>query len=205
MPTGEQEAWEHLAGLETDQVCSRAGVIFDRGPGLYVLESFGQQIRICPAKREMSSRSPIGELVIGEFGHLSRLSILRYLIDAKDLPLSGEWVKPSNLAGGEIYVKGTHVLPLDRLAEEYGRSRQEFLASGETLGSRQLAYGDAALDLSPLPRIPVAIVLWEEDDEFPATTTLLLDSSCSLQLPADLIWATALITVEMLLRLAARS
>ena len=153
----------------------------------------------------MSSCSPIGELVIGEFGHLSSLSILRYLIDAKDLPLSGEWVKPSNLAGGEIYVKGAHVLPLDRLAEEYGRSRQEFLACGETLGGRQLDYGDAALDLSPLPRIPVAIVLWEEDDEFPATTTLLLDSSCSLQLPADLIWATALMTVKMLLRLAARS
>ncbi|NIA20455.1 MAG: DUF3786 domain-containing protein [Anaerolineaceae bacterium] len=200
MGTGVQESWENLAKLEADEVCRRAGVSFDREAGSYVLESFGRQIRICPARREMSSCSATGELVIGDLGHLSRIAILRYLIDAKDILPSGEWVKPSSLAGGEIYVRGTHVLPLDRVAEEFSGNRQEFLTCGETLCARQLDYGDAALELSPLPKIPVAIVLWEEDEEFPANAALLLDSSCIVHLPGDAVWATAMLTVEVLLR-----
>ena len=202
MATGEQEAWEHLAGLDADRVCIRAAVVFDPGSGVYVLESFGQRICICPAKREISSPSPLGELLITDLGHLSRLSILRYLTDAKDLSPSGEWVKPGNLPGGEIYLKGAHVLPLDRLTETYGGSPEKFLANGRTLGGRRLNYGDAAVALLPLPKIPVAVTLWEADSEFPADTALLLDSTCPFHLPADIIWATAMMTVEMLLRVA---
>lgn len=202
MPTGEQKAWERLAGLDVPEACRRAAVLFDDDSGLYVLESFGQQIFICPTRRDITSPSAIGEFLIGELGHLSRLPMLRYLIDAKDLPPSGEWVKPSNLPGGEIYVRGTHVLPLEKLAEKYCGSRERFLANGRTLGGRPLEYGDAAVTLSPLPRIPVAAVLWEQDSEFPADSALLLDSSCRCHLPPDLVWATAMMTVEMLLWLA---
>jgi hypothetical protein len=53
----------------------------------------------------------------------------------------------------------------------------------------------SSLKLLPMPRIPVAIILWLEDEEFPPRAVLLLDSTCELQLPLDIIWSIAMMSV----------
>ena len=50
---------------------------------------------------------------------------------------------------------------------------------------------DAALLLAPLPRVPVTMTLWLADEEFPARAGLFFDSTCSLQLPTDILWSLA--------------
>jgi hypothetical protein len=37
--------------------------------------------------------------------------------------------------------------------------------------------------------------LWIADEEFPARADLLLDSSCDFQLPPDITWSIAMMTV----------
>ena len=52
--------------------------------------------------------------------------------------------------------------------------------------------------LLPLPRVPVAAILWAGDEEFPGRADLLLDSTCELHLPADVIWSVAMLSVMMM-------
>ena len=43
------------------------------------------------------------------------------------------------------------------------------------------------------------LLIWKEDDEFPARADMLFDSTCSEHLPTDIIWATAMISVLVML------
>ena len=62
-----------------------------------------------------------------------------------------------------------------------------------------MKYGDASLQLLPLPRIPISLTLWLEDDEFPARVDIMFDSTCELQLPTDIIWSVAMMSALVML------
>lgn len=196
---GEEEAWEILSALDARSVTANADAGFDAVDSRYALTCFGQRIRVSLKERVLASDSPLGMSLLTSLGSHSRLSILRYLIHAVDLPLSGRLVRPSDLPGGDIFSKGTHLLPLDRVAARFSNRAPAFFEAGRRLGGTKLDYGDLSLRLLPFPRVPVVLILWSGDDEFPPTSSLLLDSSCSSLLPPDIVWATCTMAVEMVL------
>jgi len=199
---GEEQAWKVLAEINPDDVCRQAKVKFDKSSSLYILKSFLQDIYISPQKKEISGHSPVSSLLLNKLEFYSRLSILGYLINTRNIPLSGELKKPSDMSGGLLFFsQGTHVLPLDMIAEKYGSQSniQEFVRRGRELGGEQLNYGDVSIRLLPFPRIPVVLILWKNDDEFSARANLLFDSSCELQLPIDIIWSTAMMSLLIML------
>ena len=199
MIAGEKQAWDILAELNPEDVSSRAKVSFDKSSGRYLLKSFLQDIFIPPKDRDIFGHSAESHFILNRLGRYSILSILWYLTSAKDIPSSGRLVKPSDITGGLIYQRGSHVLPLDKIAQKYGRYVQRFLKKGKELGGERLGYGDASLRLHPLPRVPITIILWGKDKEFSARCSLLLDSTCQFHLPADIIWSTAMMTVLIML------
>ncbi len=107
-------------------------------------------------------------------------------------------MKPENLKGGQLFASGTHVLPLDEVAEKYAADKAGYLEKGIELGGESTNYGDAALRIEPFPRLPVTLVLWLEDEEFPARAELMVDSSCTMHLPIDVIWSIAMTTVLLI-------
>ena len=199
MQTGEEQAWERLAELEPQDVCSRALVDFDPASSIYTLKCFDQDIHISLQDKEITGHSAVGAFLVDDMRLVSRLSMLWYLISAKDVPLSGQLEKPGGMPGGEIYSAGSHKIPLDKIAEEFGDASERFLDRGEKLGGRPLEYGDFSIQLFPYPRVPVVIAVWAGDEEFPPECTLLLDSTCTTQLPTDVMWATAMMTAEIVL------
>lgn len=199
MSSGAQKGWEILASLKPDDVCKRAQVSFDKATGTYTLKSFGRDIFISLEDKNISSNSPESEVLLKRLGYFSKLAILWYLVSAKDIPLSGEFVKPVNLKGGHLFFRGSHVLPLDKVTEKYKDDTNRFLEKGRDLGGEQLQYGDASIRLFPLPRIPVVLILWRADDKFPARADLLFDNTCELQIPLDIIWSTAMMSLLIML------
>lgn len=93
------------------------------------------------------------------------------------------------------------MLPVELIAEKYGNNGniQEFIRRGKELGGEQFSFGDASVQLLPFPRIPVVLILWKKDEEFQARANLLLDSTCELQLPVDIIWSTAMMSLLIML------
>lgn len=194
MASGTDTAWTMLEGLPPDQVCANAGVRCSPAGEAYLLSCFGQEIAVRPGRRELTADTPAGETLLGRFRYFSELSILWYLASAKAVPLSGKLIRPSDLKAGQIFATGSHVLPLDKLAQKYGGDPQAFFARGSLLGGEAACLGDAAVRLLPFPRVPVVLVLWKECEEFRARTDLLFDSTCELQLPQDIVWATAMLS-----------
>lgn len=196
---GENKAWELLAASDPAGVCARAGVDFDPGDGTYRVPSFGRDFTVNPAKRLILGREPDGEVFLKRYAYFFRLSLLWYLVKAAPAGPSGNLVQPAGLPGGEIFFKGSHVLPLAALAAKYATRPEAFLAAGAALGGTPAAYGNAAVVLAPFPKVPTTVLLWTADDEFPARADLLFDSSCSQHLPLDILWSVAMLSVLPLL------
>ncbi len=194
---GEERAWDMLSGLPPEAVCRAAAVSYDAGS--YRVRSFEMDFEVSVQERSITSRSPGSEVLLQRLGYFFRLSVLWYLVQAKDIACTGRPVKLEGIPGGEIFSKGSHILPLEPLARKYGRNKTGFMDKAKELGGSPDAGGDAAVRLHPLPRIPAVLALWLEDDEFPARADLFLDSTCALQLPTDIIWSVAMMTVLVMM------
>lgn len=194
MTPGIEKAWEKLRELEPADVEKRCLVRYESGA--YVLSSLGMDFAIYPDEEKIEGGSPGAEDVAKRYGYFFDHSALWYLVMAKDIPLTGRHIKPESLKGGEVFFRGTHVLPLEGLARRYANDKEGFLGRALALGGNPLGdFGDAAAELFPLPRLPLTLILWLGDEEFPPRADLLLDSSCELQLPLDIIWSAAMLSV----------
>jgi hypothetical protein len=197
--SGEEKAWEILATLKPEDVCEAASVAYDAAFSRYTVKSFGMDFIVSLKDKTISSTARGGDVLLGRLGYFFRLSILWYLVSAKNIACTGRPVKLEHIRGGDIFTKGSHRLPLDATANKYRMDKNGFLEKGKTWGGEIEQYGDASLRLYPLPRIPVVVSLWLEDREFPARADLLFDSTCEIQLPTDIIWSIAMMCVLVLL------
>jgi hypothetical protein len=200
-PEGEAQAWQRLADLSHTVVCRSAGAGYDEASGSYILPLFNTEICVSPADRSIRGSSGVADTLLNELSQFSRLASLNYLSGAEDIPLSGSLIHPRELSGGELFfTRGEHMLPLDRMAARYGRDLDAFVRRGLAFCGRKLDHGDASIDLLPFPRVPVVLIVWQDDDEFPARADLLFDSTCSRHLSTDMLWATAMMSILLLIK-----
>jgi len=192
--------WSKLAELDTARVCRRAKVTYDETHAVYTLRSFGCELGISLNDRKIFEYSRNGGvLLLNKLDTDLCLTTLWYLISAKDMPISNRLIKPVSLPGGQIFMKGSHVLPMDEVATKYDGNIPGFIERGEKFGGERLSYGDASMRFFPFPRVPVVLILWEGDEEFSANVDILLDDTCEVQMPTDIIWSTCMMSVMVML------
>lgn len=192
---GEAKAWETLAGLRQQDVCAGAGAAYDRTSGVYTIQSYGIDFTVSPDARTITSGDPRSAPFLERYRDFFRLAVLWYMTSAKEIPATGRLIRPLDVKGGQRFFSGTHVLPLDRIEERFARDKVGFVERGLRFGAEIASYGDAAVRLFPLPRVPVTIILWLEDEEYPSRAALFFDSTVDFQLSlSDIVWSIAMTT-----------
>ncbi len=199
MSSGEISGWEMLSAKATAEVCTGAGATFDSGLDCYTLSSFGLDVSVSMRDRNIFCADAAHDALLRKAWEFAGLTYLWYMVNAKEIPVNGESVRPDNLKGGHLFSKGTHVLPLNELAEKYNNDIEGFYLRGKLLNADKLNYGDAAIQLMPVPRIPVTLILWKGDEEFPPRADLLFDSTCEYQVPIDILWSIAMMSVLIMM------
>ncbi|MDA8168101.1 MAG: DUF3786 domain-containing protein [Nitrospiraceae bacterium] len=191
-------AWGKIRELGPEKISASSGISFING--LFMVRSLGMDFELDPASETIRALSPQGGAILKKFSYFFNYMVLWWLVYAKGTPPSGRLVRPADLKGGDMFFRGTHTLPLDRLAQVYARDAGKFLERAGELGGSKREMGDAAAELMPVQGFsPVDLILWLEDEEFPARADLLLDASIEHILPLDIIWcATMLTTLAML-------
>jgi hypothetical protein len=53
------------------------------------------------------------------------------------------------------------------------------------MGGQKVEYGDTAITINAFPRVPLTIVLWQGDKEFPADGNIMFDSTITDYLPTE--------------------
>lgn len=191
---GEAKAWDSLAALQPQAVCLGAGVTFDDAARTYRIRSFGSEFLVAPETRTITAADQGGGLFLDRYKDFFRLSVLWYLTSAKNIPPTNRLIRPIDVKGGQRFFSGTHLLPLDLIEQRFGRDKAAFIERGLKFGGELFRAGDAGIRLYPLPRVPVTIILWLQDDEYPSRATLFFDSTVDFQLSlSDIVWSVAML------------
>jgi len=197
--SGEDKAWESIAGLLPEDVCRRTGAVYNDRSNTYSLTAFGTLFSIDPQKKIIMHLEPDGEIFLTRLRYFFVLSLLWYMVKASDATPAGKLIKPSGLSGGDIFFRGSHVLPLESIAMKYAHDRRGFRERGLLHGGRVVEYGDAAIELLPFPKLPVTVILWLADEEWEARADFLFDSTAHNHLPIDVLWSVAMMAVLIFL------
>jgi len=107
----------------------------------------------------------------------NRILILHYLNGVEDIPFKNKLISFKEIPSGEFYYPAFARRSIEPLLKTFGTKLQAFQSIAENLGGKPVALGDAGIKISVFPRVPVTLVLWFADAEFPPDLQILFDAS----------------------------
>jgi len=192
--TVHEQQWEQLGRLDRMETAGRARCRYLPECDSLAIFLLNREYSVDAAQRTIRS-IPNGPDARSA-GYLEQLCILAYLVNARDLPPAGKLVGVEGLDPGGFFFRGSHRLPVEKLTDAFGSDPALLHKAGQGLNVVSQAFGDAAIELSVLPRISLIVIIWAADDEFAARASILFDQSASVQLPLDALFAVATLTIN---------
>ena len=125
--------------------------------------------------------------------------ILHYLMAAEVPELTGHWISYREIPGASFYFGAFVKRALDPLKKVFGQNISGFRQAAEKLQARQIENGDAGFEFRMLPAVPLQLILWEGDDEFPAEANILFDKTIGRILsPEDVAWLAGMVVYRLM-------
>jgi len=171
------EAREELAKVNPQELARRGGLTFHEG--WLELPLLGRVYSI--RWPELSPTAPNGEACPEEL----QILLLDYLKNGDGAPPTGRWIGFRELPDGGFYWRAFQGYSGDQLVRDLGGDVEAFHRASITLGGETLDMGDASYTFRALPQLPMAVVWWAGDEEFPAKASALFDETASHYLPTD--------------------
>ena len=108
---------------------------------------------------------------------VTRIMLLHYLIRADGTPEKGDLIPYKEISGGLMYAGVFERRVVTPLLNGFGQAAERFVQAGMAMGGEAAALGDVSFSFRVLPRVPVTLVLWKGDEEFPPWIQVLFDRS----------------------------
>jgi len=108
-----------------------------------------------------------------------RILILHYLTQAKGSPLANEVIAYKQLPEGTNYFPTFSKRAIKPLIDHFGQQPHLLIGTAGKLGGYKADYGDVAVTISAFSRVPITLVLWQGDEEFPPAGNILFDATVS--------------------------
>jgi hypothetical protein len=166
-----------------DSLAARTGAIYSP-----VGDPHGE-FRLSFWSREIILRFPdfIGNYADnGEVINTFDLTMLAYYFDVSDgAPIAGEWIAFNQIPGGMFYAQAFQSYSGDELAKVFGNDSEAFMEVNDRLGGRREFFGNLAYSYQVLPRVPIMVVCWLGDEDFPPSYRILFDANAHHHLVTD--------------------
>ena len=180
--------FQELSEQNPTEVCRRAVCQYDEEARFYTLSVWGDKYRIYPHQNRINCMNEYTERLHEYF----YLFIIHYLLNSKEIDIVDEWISEKDIPGGTTFFRGPHEIPVNLIKDRFDNDIIQFKKRCEQLHGRQLAMADTAYLFEITPRIPVAVLYWQGDDEFPAESKILYDRTIMEHLASDVIFALAI-------------
>jgi hypothetical protein len=115
----------------------------------------------------------------------ARIVLLHYLTRASGTPREDVFITFRQIPGGDTYFNNFSKRSLQRLVRNFAGKADLLLSAAKMMGGTAVAYGDLAVQLPVLPRVPLTLILWEAVEGFPASVNILFDASVPQYLPTE--------------------
>ena len=187
-----------LAGIDPEQIAARVGAVYvqeDGGHGILSIDFLNKTIDISWPELDFSYGADGGEVPIQQ-----QVLLLHYLNSASQVKISGEWIAYQEVPDGMFYLDAFLRRAKNPMVQGFGNNPELLVKlASEVYGAKPLDQGDVAVVIQAMPLVPVALILWKGDDEFPPEGTILFDRTVSQLLSAeDIAWLAGMIIYPLL-------
>ena len=174
-------AREQLAGIsDIEQQCRKSGARHLPAEKAIVLDYLNHSYRIT---------IPVGEVSFIDSGETvpvrDKILLLHYFIRAKGTPLSGKMITYKELQEGVNYYPTFFKRSVEPIISNFQDETEKLRITAATLGGHKSDFGDFAVTIKAFPNVPLTIVLWHSDKEFPPEGNILFDSTIPDYLPTE--------------------
>jgi len=116
---------------------------------------------------------------------VDKILLLHYFTQAKGTPLSGELISFKEIAEAAGYFPTFYQRAIKPLVTYFGDEPDKLLEMAALIGGRRADYGDVSVTIPALPMVPLTLVLWKGDAEFPPEGTIMFDRTVTDYLPTE--------------------
>ncbi len=174
------EAREKLRQVPLTRLEVRSGCILEP-EGTLRLTFFWREYRVHPPDFVVR-RVDAGE----EVSSFLQALILTYIATADGATPSGRWIAFHSLPDGMFYAQAFRGYAEDRLVRELGEQGLDgFRRACERLQGKPLGLGDAGYAFAVFPRLHLAAVYWQGDEDFPSRASILFEDSAPHYMSTD--------------------
>ncbi|HJX39377.1 MAG TPA: DUF3786 domain-containing protein [Anaerolineae bacterium] len=174
---------DELATVDPVLLAARTGTAFERsnkGQGYFELPYISQTFHVSYPQFEAQDPETGKECWPG-----LRFLFLHYFHKADGAPLAHRWIAYRELPDGMFYFHAFQGYTGARLLKTFDNDLQRFKDAALATEGEAISHGDAGFLFWALPRIPMAVVYWLGDDEFPPNANVLFDASAGHYLSTD--------------------
>ena len=191
-----EDLWNTLSRLDVIDVERRSLSDYNPETKNYRLRILNRDYDISPANKSVKLAESFPEQFPSFY---TQLAAVNYLIGAKDLPVTENWTAETQFPSGPLFFRGPHKMPSDELEKAFGRNKDSFSSISLSYGGKRVDGGDRAFEFLFFPRLPVRLLLWLADEEFPARMVFLFDRTANQHLQLDGLWALGKALANLLL------
>jgi hypothetical protein len=165
------------------------------GNALLTLSFLGRNVSITWPDLELAFKDSGEELPIQE-----QVLLLHYLNGSKGSRVTGQWIAYQEVPDGRFYLDAFLRRAKNPMVQGFGNQPELLVKlATDAYGARPLDQGDISVVVQALPMVPVALILWKGDEEFPPEGTILFDRNISDILSAeDIAWLAGMIIYPLL-------
>lgn len=176
------ELRQQLSSKDPTTLAAHTGASFEYGAGKeanLVFHLLGEELQLHLPDYEIRRRSgqPPAEL--------HQLLALYYFARADGAPVSGRWISFAELPDGRFYNPAFQSYTGAELGRAFGNDLPVLEGAASQLHGVAQPLGDRAFAFDVLPRLPLLLVCWTGDEDFPPACRLLFDASAPHYLPTD--------------------
>jgi hypothetical protein len=184
--------WDDLRRRDPTEAAQATGAeLVDGG---YRLALLGRTYRLEPEVARLWEEDRPDHRV----GYQTGMVLVTTLAHSLGVPPAGRMVTPQELPGGNLFFQGPHALPTAALEDAFGARPQRLVERARALGGEETGGADVAVRVPALPMVPMYVLLWRGDSEFPPRAVIGLDARAHFHLALDGIWALCNLLVRRL-------
>ena len=155
-------------------------------PGGIVVPFFGRPHLVTHPDGAVVAVNPAHVEEPPRVAHVSiQIVLLHHLLTADGTPPADRWLAFRELPDGLFYAQAFAGHAEGLLAEKLGVNLDGFRRAAESLGGSPLDLANAAYRFQAFPRLAVAALLWEGDEDFPPQARILFDAHAGHYLPTE--------------------
>lgn len=114
-----------------------------------------------------------------------KILLLHFLTEGVKVEPTGTYLTYRDVPWGEVYYQNFKGRCIIRLARTFGKDISAFERACKALGGTRLSDGDVSYEIPFLDNLSVRLILWEPDDEFPASAQILFSDNFPLAFTAE--------------------